>query len=138
MRFCVVTKPFIKSPMRYYHIRNTYGAPRLLTFCEKETAMTFKRYLVHHRSTYGCWPDFDASQQHNKELQQQGNSHSEDSISKHVHIIGWDDDTICIPYVTSKRFEHNKEHESVYMHASEECDYFSDVSLARSRLEYLL
>ena len=95
MKYFVVTKPFLKSPFRYYGMINNVGAPRTIAFKEKLHAESFRNFIIEYRSKHHEWPkinpvDRSFHHQNNVPLKK----HSIESLSRHVHVIGWDDKQI--------------------------------------------
>ena len=94
MLYFIASKPFYHSSSRYFNVRNSVGAARTLAFSERNHAQSFRDYLVAYRREFCTWPYIDASRKHYYDGQRCANKkhHSKESISRHVHVIGWDID----------------------------------------------
>lgn len=151
MKYFVATKPYLRSPLRYFTIRNGYGAPRIIAFANKDTAQKFKDFLVFHRNTAGEWPCVDASAcTYVADINNISNTvttlrqHSIAEIGKHINIIGWSNieyDTLVkynVPIITSKKFVFDENTGSLQMHIAEIGQYSVDMGLLRSSLEHLI
>ena len=93
MKYLIATKPFKKSPCRYYGMLNEVGAPRTIAFGNKIHAETFRRYMIDYRCKHHEWPKIDASE--NAFLYQISTplrTHTSEAVSKHLSVVGWDDE----------------------------------------------
>lgn len=95
MLYFVATKPFKRSTMRYFCAKNTYGASRFLSFCNKDDAKRFKEYVVYYRHKYNKWPVVDGSV--TKEMYEcvQNQPIDRNKIEKHVLVVGWDGENVA-------------------------------------------
>ena len=143
MLYLIASKPYKSSPCRYFHINNSSGAPRTLTFIDKTHAEKFRTYMIDYRFTHCEWPYIDASTQTYTNCSNCSIHHSKDMIGRHINIIGWLDDDINdrshnTTSIVCHTFDYNEENLYFSIKASERCEHTTDPSVLRFKLENYL